>query len=217
MQLLKRAIGTFLIGIFVVSCSNPTSHAKQTKSVDPAVAALFNADAHVQTIRIPIGLGAAKVCGTPDTMLTLYAGRGVQAVTGSTPFAPVNSPSDICHVRITSVAETGHDLFVSSSCAVRALSDGKVDIVVAPNAKDEFTAAECFYRLALVLEGYSGGLSAPIFGKYPDSFYFAGKRNYVGPVVAPIIQDLIRKCDGVVNRYYGNDLRDFVQTKCGLD
>ncbi len=209
-----------LISVSMTSCSSAAPQFEQkntTFSAEPTIATLFESGVDVSAIRMPTGLGAAKVCATSNAMLTFYTGRGVQAVTGSTPFAPVSGPSDICHVRITSTAGRGRDLFASSSCRVQVLSDGKVDIVIAPGTKNEFAAAECFYRLALVLEGYSGGLTAPVFGEYPNSFYFAGKRNYVGPIVAPVIQDLIRKCDGVVNRYYSHDLRDFVHTKCNVD
>jgi len=69
----------------------------------------------------------------------------------------------------------------------------------------------------LVLEGYPGGLTAPVFGEYKNSFYFAGKRNYVGPIVAPAVQNLVRKCPSIVGEYYKGRLNNFAHAKCGVE
>lgn len=186
-------------------------------AMEQASAALFKADPNIHLIRVPTGPGAARVCADSDALRPLYAGRGIQAITGSVPFSPASAPSNNCHVRITSTPNAGRDLFKSRSCTVRVLADGKVDILVAPSTIDEFAAAECFYRLALVLEGFAGGFTAPVFGEFPNSVYFAGKRSYVGPIVAPAVQKLVRTCRGIVNHYYSSGLNAFARAECNLD
>jgi hypothetical protein len=181
---------------------------------DPEIASLFKADPATELVRIPAGLAAAGVCASPQALQSLYAGRGVQAITWSVPFSPVRKPNDVCHVRITSSPQAGRDLFKSRSCSVRVVNDGKIDILVAPGTTEEFAAAECFYRLALVLEGFPGGFKAPIFGTYSNSFYFIGKRNFVGPIVSPAVAHLLRDCAGIVDHYYTRTVAAFVRTRC---
>jgi hypothetical protein len=208
-----------MVCIWSVSCSQAAAPPKQEKgapATDQGLAALFGKDSNLTALRVPAGEGAANVCVAGPDLWSFYPGAGIKAVTGSVPFLPTSEPSGSCHVRITSRPEKGRDLFVSSSCKVRALADGTADIVVAPAEKDRFAATECFYRLALVLEGYTGGFTAPVFGEYPDSFYFAGKRSYVGPLVTTRVQYLIRKCTDLVGKYYSRDMREFARSKCGV-
>lgn len=207
------------------ACSRAEQKAKQTTasySLAAEVDSLFASDPNIKKLAIPRGEGAAKVCATPEALMALYPGRGVVAVTGAGPFAPLGAPNDVCSVKITQRPSPGHNVFVAPTCSVRAVSGNKVEIVVPetfelpqlewPN--NDFTASECFYRLALVLEGYTGGFTTPVFGTFPDSAYFIGRRRYVGPIVAPVVRTLWWRCPEILNHYYKPSLKQDVTKEC---
>lgn len=191
-------------------------------SLEKEVRGLFEGNPEVARLALPRGSGEAKVCASPQSLMVLYPGRGIYAVTGEVPFAPTRAASEVCDVRITTQPSSGHDIFLGPTCRIRLASRDAVEIIVdsaleaslAVGSGDEFAASECFYRLALVLEGYKGGLIAPVFGSYPDSAYFITKRDYVGPIVSPIIMTLRWRCRNIVRHYYSEQLESYVIDEC---
>lgn len=188
---------------------------------------LFEHNPDIAALTLPRGRGAAKVCATPDVLMALYPGRGVYAVTRDNPFARMRDPSDVCSVRITWQPSNGRDIFAAPTCRIRIGASGVVEIVVPEGlhvselnvsqfegSDEEFLASECFYRLALVLEGYTGGLTTNAFGPHPNSAYFVGRREHIGPVVAPLIQEITYRCPDVLGHYYRPSLESVVIGDC---
>ena len=81
-------------------------------------------------------------------------------------------------------------------------------------AQDDLFLGECFYRLAMHLEGYPGALTTSSFGEHRDSAYFIGKRDYVGSIVSPDIQHLIRRCPNVISSYYQEQFPSVETSQC---
>ncbi|HEX8389714.1 MAG TPA: hypothetical protein VF636_11895 [Sphingomonas sp.] len=152
--------------------------------------------------------------------MALYPGRGVMAVTGAVPFSPSDHDA-ICHIEISTERPAGNILFQAAGCEIRSIHDTRLRMFVPPDnveraseSEREFLAAECFYRLALVLEGFSNGFRAPAFGRFPDNAYFIGKRSYVGENVTPLVRHLLMRCPNATDHYHKKTLERYVLRSC---
>ena len=177
---------------------------------DAAFLALVAPDPDATGLALPRGRGAANVCAASDWLMGFYPGQGISSVTLDGPFMP-SQRSAICHVRIVTAPAPGRPLFASPTCRMIAVAADRVEIVIPPASMDRFAASECFYRLALVLEGYSGALTAPVFGRYPDSAYFITKRRWVGPIVTPWPTTLSLRCRDLESGYFTADFAQRVR------
>lgn len=202
-------------------CAQAADRSKPIIVASDQLSVLFAVDEGRTASPVPSGEGAAKVCARPHELMALYPGRGVLAVTGALPFSPAR-PFDTCNVEIVSGPAAGEVLFSSRSCQIRALSKNSVQVSTmyksssarSSSKQDDFSLAECFYRLALVAEGFTNGFAAPVFGEYPSNIYFVGKRSYVGDVVTPVVREAVARCPGLPRQYYKGRLKAFVGRNC---
>lgn len=111
-------------------------------------------------LTIPRGRGAANHCFATAAARALYPGAGVQAVTRDNPFMPypaMNGGGCSVHVAATPIAAPA-PFMAFRSCTIGFRTDGGRQVIdIAPNAGmpvTRFVLGECFYRLALALEGY---------------------------------------------------------------
>lgn len=150
-------------------------------------------------ISIPQGVGKAIVCVKDKTLEELFPGAGIQSVTGFSPFLVVEQGSnDRCNIHIAKLKSKNltsvQILKRYSQCGISSSSQNQLTIFPTEERFDRFSLAECFYRIALYLEGFSGAIDANVFNLNSKSAYFAGKRHYVGYLSTDIPQALYHTC-----------------------
>jgi len=216
-----RAIGIAAIGAIAVGCSQPapTDEAAPSEGskLGPEVDSFFVA-LEPDSLRIPRGPGAAGLCAEDPKLMDLYPGPGIQAVTQSVPFSPTRGKAR-CDVTIRFGDQQSNSYLKQwkyRHCGLGVTHTGAAEIypIASASYEERFPLSECFYRLAMRLEGYQAALSSNAFDEYPNSAFFVGKRDYVGQTVTNAAAIIAFKCPNALSKYYTDELAAYVAHSC---
>lgn len=166
------------------------------------------------------GPGKANVCATSDAAKRLYPGVGISAVTRSNPFMPYPEVNGggcaiYTHAEPTMGATVGKTDYQACSVTFRT-EQGRQVIDIAPRSPpggDRFVLSECFYRLALHLEGYRGALRIArekLFVSTNGGFWI-GQVQFVGPIATMVPLRLSILCPDLERIYYRADFTERVR------
>ncbi|MEH3106374.1 MAG: hypothetical protein PGN09_03565 [Sphingomonas fennica] len=175
------------------------------------------------TLTIPRGRGAANLCFASAAAKALYPGAGVEAVTRDNPFMPYpEANGGPCAIRVfaTPIAAPAPAKAAYRSCTIGFRTEGGRQVIdIAPNAGvpvTRFVLGECFYRMALALEGYRGALDMPTERLFvsTDRGFWAGQARFVGPIASFLPIRLTRLCPTLPAAYYRADFADWAARSC---
>jgi hypothetical protein len=175
-------------------------------------------------LTIPRGTGKANLCATSVAADGLYPGTGIQTVTRDIPFMPfpeVNGgPCSIYSYAEPIPKNTPLYEMVFESCSVSFRSEhGRQVIDIAPRKKahaNRFILSECFYRVALYIEGYRGALQMTtdqLFDSTARGFW-VGQVQWVGPLATLTPVRLSLLCPDLKGMYYTDDFAAEAIRRC---
>ena len=92
-------------------------------------------------------------------------------------------------------------------------------IDIAPRSaggRDRFALSECFYRVAMYIEGYLGALEVPSERLFASTQrgYWAGQVQFVGPIATLIPARLSMRCPDLKAMYYRDDFAFEATRRC---
>ncbi|TVV76459.1 hypothetical protein [Sphingomonas solaris] len=81
---------------------------------------------------------------------------------------------------------------------------------------DRFVLSECFYRVALYLEGYRGALQLPTHRLFTSTRqgFWAGQVQFVGPMATMTPARLSILCPDLKALYYRDDFAEQAMRRC---
>lgn len=214
-----------LIAVTAIALTSAT-----TPRADPLPAALADARHLLMgtapatpSLGIPRGPGRANLCATSEAARRLYPGTGVAAVTRDNPFMPYPEVNGgVCsvysHASPIERAATFRAPFANCTVSFRN-EEGRQVVDVAPRSAgvlDRFALSECFFRLALYIEGYRGALqpSGERLFASTQRGYWAGQVHFVGPIATLIPTRLSMRCPDLKAMYYRDDFAVEATRRC---
>ena len=184
---------------------------------------LFGIEAATPPLVETRGTGRTNVCATSEAAKALYPGTGINAVTRDNPFMPYPELNGgICSVYYHATpVEVGDRLnLVYGTCTIGIRNEQRRQVIdIAPRSGvivTRFVLSECFYRVALYIEGYRGALAASTERMFVSTArgFWAGQVQFVGPVATTIPTWLSQLCPDLKTMYYQNDFAERAARLC---